>query len=141
MTPEEGFSVGFLLHCADAGLSPAQVDERVQLAKLAADLQSGRDKRAGVGKLLSTGAFLTAAAAAGIPAVAYGLGGVTGRARANMASDASLDAEALKQKEILAELDRQIAMLETAAASRHRRLKLPKRISSRQVMSPSGRHV
>lgn len=77
LTPREAFKVGFLARCAEEGLSPAQIQDRVKLA---------RDKFAGVldslghaaGSVFSTGAPLALIAPPALGAIAgYGLSRAT----------------------------------------------------------------
>ena len=91
LTPQEAFRVGFLLKCADDGLSGNQVCERI--AKTAGMFDSAMS---GLGGTANMGM----AALAALPIGAGAIGGYL----ANKATEDSLDEEDVKKRELIDEL-------------------------------------
>lgn len=88
MTDREAFKFGFLMRCADEGLSPAQTQERIKLANLGSQLMG---------------------AAVGLPAVAavggLGLAAAGGAGAGHLmakATEPEMDAEDAKLQELIA---------------------------------------
>jgi hypothetical protein len=112
MTPREGFKFGFLLRCAEEGLTAAEAQERAARA----------EKRAGVGGTLwdlgTKGLVLGAAGVAG-------LGGLGGYGLAKM-QEGEVDPAEIQRQELIdaytsqAELARRKAIMSAARNARPR---------------------
>lgn len=104
LTPREAFKIGFMLRCAEEGLDPAQVQDRIQKAAavllekqaLLGGLISSDDVRSGLGGLanLGIGAAMT---------VPIGIG-LLGGYLANRAREADVDEEDVRNRELIDEL-------------------------------------
>ena len=120
LSPREAFIIGFSLRCADEGLSPAQVQQR--LVKTASLLgKTARDDDGDLGAVLPTGAMgrvisdvYGGTAKTFLPKALQGLGeaavtipsalGATGGYVAHKATEPLREEEDIKKEELIAEL-------------------------------------
>lgn len=110
MTEIEQFKFGFLLRCADEGLSPPQIEERIKLASVIG----------GIGGAMAAGAKGTAGLlGAGLAGSA--LLGAGGGYIAAKAQEQQVDPEEAKQQELIAAFRQHAEQARrTAARIRHR---------------------
>lgn len=113
LTPKEAFKVGFLTRCVEDGLTP---DQMLSAVKLAADMF---EKRAFIGSLLGKGVDTAAGAAGSLGRMgAVGallappiLGGVAGYGLARATDVDDTDVDAIKNRELVEEYQRQAAKM------------------------------
>ena len=113
LTPQEAFKVGFLARCVQDGLSPDQMLDRV---KQASDML---EKHAFLGGLLGGAAGAVGGAAKtmagyGLPLALAAppiLGGLGGYALAKATDVDDTDVDAIKNRELVDELNRQTSQL------------------------------
>jgi hypothetical protein len=96
MLPQEAFKVGFMLRCADEGLSPAEAQERIQKAAACMEKQSIQALTSGLQGLGDLGL----AGAIGAP---VGLG-VLGGYLLNKARESEVDEDDVRRDELIQEL-------------------------------------
>ncbi len=114
MTPREAFKAGFLLRCAEEGLTEAQSAERIRLGceKAAVDLFEVLSQ---VGKAVpALGGTAARLGAAALPVAMIG-GGMAGGAAGHFAGrllDPGYDAEDLKRQELIAAYDQAADQIE-----------------------------
>lgn len=106
---QQAFKVGFLTRCVQDGLNPEQMLERVKQA------QDMLEKRAFLGSLLNLGGSVGKGLASyGIPAALAAppiLGGLGGYALAKATDVDDTDVEEIKNRELVAEYQRQAERL------------------------------
>jgi hypothetical protein len=95
MSPVDSFKVGFAMRCAEEGLEPLEVQNRLANASELIKRAEG-----GLSSVLGTGLPLTAIAAAAAPvALGAGLGFA-----AHHATESDVDADDVRKKELINEL-------------------------------------
>jgi hypothetical protein len=94
LTPREAFKIGFVLRCADEGLSATETSERVEKAAALLEKQAGLwDTTKGIGNLgWNIGV---------IAPLAVGLGGAY---MLHKATEDTVDVEDLRKRELIAEM-------------------------------------
>lgn len=97
MSPKEAFKVGFMLRCADEGLAPGDVEDRIQKAAGLMQKQGIFDNALGhIGGALGTAGMMGLAA----PIALGGLGGYF----LNKTREANVDEEDVRTRELISEL-------------------------------------
>ena len=100
LTPLEAFRVGFLYKCADDGLTPDQIRQRVEVAASLVEKHAGL-----LGDLGSAASQLGTWGTAGAIAAPIGVGAVGGYMAHKLQED-DLDEDDVKQQELIDEMRR-----------------------------------
>lgn len=121
LTPSEAFKVGFLLKCAEDGLTPEQILARVR------EMRTGLSKQAVIGGLLDKaldagGGIAKSMASYGIPAAIIAppaIGALGGYALSKATDIDDTDVNGIKNQEVVDEYNRQTDRLRRQNAVRN----------------------